>query len=115
DIALDILGPIHGESSVEYIIVVVDMFSRWPEVCFTKSIETKKVIRVLTDVIAREGIPFRLLTDNGVQLVSKEMEDFLRWCGIKHILSALYHPKSNEMVERFNCVIKETITMAKSS
>ena len=97
-----------------YLIVLMDMFSRWPEVCFTKNIETRHVISFLKDVFGKEGIPGSLLSDNGVQFVSKEMGAFLKEYGVNHKRSALYHPETNGMVERFNRVLKEVIQIAKS-
>ncbi|KAJ1188714.1 hypothetical protein NDU88_005471, partial [Pleurodeles waltl] len=115
DISLDILGPIYGDGSIDYVIVVMDMYSRWPEVFFTKGIDTRTVIECLKPLFTREGIPSTLLTDNGVQLISREMEEFLKKCGIKHKLCALYHPECNGLVERFNRVLKETISLAKDN
>lgn len=57
--------------------------------------------------IAREGILDAILTDNGIQFVSREMEQFLVQHGIKHKRCALYHPETNGMVERFNRVLKQ--------
>lgn len=62
-----------------------------------------------------EGIPGVILTDNGTQLVSSEMEEFLSNCSIKHKKCALYHPEGNGMVEHFNRVLKGTIDLAKQN
>ncbi|XP_078503492.1 fibrocystin [Lissotriton helveticus] len=87
----------------------------WPEVQFTSSVETCHVITFFEGLIAREGYPESIFTDNGVQLVSKEIESFLKKRGNKHKKCSLYHPETNGMVDRFNRVIKETISWAKNA
>ena len=115
EIAIDIVGPLQSEGCNNYIIVVVDMFSRWPEVKITHKIETGDVIKFLKQLFAREGLPSSMLSDNGVQFTSREMKVFLEGLGVKQKLTSLYHPESNGMVERFNRVLKETIKIAKSN
>lgn len=56
-----------------------------------------------------------MITDNGTQLVSREMESFLRECGIKHMTTSLYEPRENGQVERFNRVLKESVLCANKS
>lgn len=115
DVAFDIVGPIHSNGQQIFILVLLDLFSRWPEILFTTNIETSTVIKFLESLIAREGFPKSILTDNGVQLVSREMELFLRNRGIVHKKCSLYHPETNGAIERFNKVLKETIAWAKSA
>lgn len=90
------------------------MHSRWPEVYFLTCIDSANVINCLKKLFSREGFPKTILMDNGVQLVLKDMEQFLMSSGIIHKTCSLYHPEANGMVERLNRVLKETITLAKS-
>lgn len=76
DIALDILGPVHSSGLQVFLLVIVDMYSHWPEVFFTSMIDSAHVIKCLNELFSREGVPESILTDNGVQLISKEMKDF---------------------------------------
>ena len=52
---------------------------------------TDKMIQFLDNVFARDGLPEFLVTDNGVQLTSHKMKEFLEGNGITHLLASLYH------------------------
>lgn len=113
DIAIDIVGPLSGEKATPYLIVLVDLFSRWVEILNVSDISTSTVIGFLEDVFKREGLPRSLLSDNGPQFCSKEMEKFLKSHGIIHKKCAVYHPEGNGCVERVNRIIKESIQLSK--
>ena len=113
-VAIDIKGPMYQLPATErYALVMVDLHSKWPEVQFTSSTETYKIIKFLTSVFAREGYPNELLSDNGVQFCSREFTEFLRGKDIKHIKTPLYNPESNSVVERFNKTLGEQVEMAR--
>ena len=46
------------------------------------------------------GLPDQLVSDNGPQFTSDEFTQFLKRNGIKHILSAPYHPSSNGQADQ---------------
>lgn len=71
-----------------------------------RSTTTKKTIEKLEEMFSRYGIPVQLVSDNGPQFVSEEMEAFLRRNGIQHIKSAPYHPATNGLAERFVQTLK---------
>ena len=50
---------------------------------------------------ARNGIPSRVVTDNGPQLTSSEFQQFMGLNGVKHIKTTSYHSSSNGIAERF--------------
>lgn len=54
------------------------------------------------------------MTDNGTQLTSNVMKDFLKTRGIGHIPTSLHNPQGNRMVEQAKRMIKGTIQMAVS-
>jgi transposase InsO family protein len=60
----------------------------------------------------RFGLVEEVVTDNGVQFILKEFEDFLAAHSVKHSKSALYSPQANAAVERLNGVSKEGIKAA---
>ena len=47
----------------------------------------------------REGVPQQIVTDNGMQFVSREMTAFLNLNGVQHITMSVYYPQNNGMVE----------------
>ena len=111
---MDIAGPI-ADAEHPYILVIIAQMSRWPEVFRLRSISSKAVIRKLSKVFARIGIPNTILTDNGSQLKSMDKEKFLKVNNIEHKLTPLYSPQSNGLVERFNHTLKYAIKEARDS
>ena len=94
---VDFAGPFLGTS----FLIVVDAFSKWPEVIPMQSTTSVSTIKVLMQLIATHGLPERIVTDNGPQFTSEEFEYFLNCNGISHTLSAPYHPSTNGEAERF--------------
>ncbi|KAJ1199468.1 hypothetical protein NDU88_003302 [Pleurodeles waltl] len=113
-IAVDLIGPVNLlNGQVQYGIVFIDFYSRWPEFKLVKVPTSHKVIEFLESVFDREGIPDEILTDNWSQFTSTQFSSFLRLLGIKHVKTSLYHSRSNGLVERLNRVIKENVQLAK--
>ncbi len=107
---LDICGDFRAAPHHQrYAIVLIDKYSKWPEICLTGDITTQAVINFLEGVWARWGIPVDLTTDNGVQF-RQEFHHYLVSRGITHKLTPLYCPQINGNIERFNRTLKEGIT-----
>lgn len=92
-----------------YFCLVVDAFSKWPEIVRMKEITSKTTIEFLRSLFARYGLCKIVVTDNGRQFVSEEFEFFLKMNGIKHILSPPYHPATNGQVERYVQIFKSSV------
>ncbi len=52
------------------------------------------------------GVPEKLLSDRGTNLLSFLMRDVCQLLGITKINTTAYHPQTNGMVERFNRTLK---------
>ena len=94
---VDFAGPFQGKM----FFIIVDAHSKWPEVITMTSTTTLHTVEALRSIFSRYGLPDQLVSDNGPQFTSGEFAQFLRQHGIKHILSAPYHPSSNGLAERF--------------
>ena len=70
---------------------------------------SQHTIEALRSVFARFGLPEQLASDNGPQFTSDEFARFMKQNGIKHILSAPYHPSSNGLAERFVQTFKKAM------
>lgn len=113
-IHIDFMGPFEDRM----FLVVVDAHSKWPEVAIMKSTTSEKTVEELGELFSRFGAPVQLVSDNGPQLVSKEMSDFLLANGVQHIKSAPYHPATNGLAERFVQTLKtcsQSITRTRHS
>ena len=91
--------------------VVVDAFSKWPEVIQLPEGATSasQTITQLRRIFARFGIPKQIVSDNGPHFVSSEFRTFCKKQGIRHTLVPPYHPQSNGQVERFVKTLKGAI------
>ena len=98
-VGMDLLGPYPGG---EYLFVVIDYYSRYPEVEIIKSTTSTTIIQRLMRIFASHGLPLEVTTDNGPQFVSEEFKKFLYDNGIKHKRTTPYWPKGNGLTENFN-------------
>ena len=89
-----------AELNKKYLLIVVDAYSKWLEVVEMPNITATHTIKELRRLFASHGLPEVVVSDNGPQLVSEEMKNFLRRNGIRHTLSPPYHPATNGAAER---------------
>ncbi|XP_055528889.1 uncharacterized protein K02A2.6-like [Wyeomyia smithii] len=104
-IHLDYAGPIEGM----YYLVIVDSFTKWPEIFQISSSTAPLTIGLLRETFARFGKPDALVTDNGRQFCSGIFKQFCEKSGITHIRTAPYHPQSNGQAERFVDTLKRSL------
>lgn len=81
EITIDFLGPF---SNGENLLVVVDLFSRWPEVALMRTVTTRALINCLDVMFSRHGYPETVISDYGPQLKSREFKEYLDACGVAH-------------------------------
>ena len=81
-------------------ILVMDYFSRYPEVMKLSSTTSGGVINALKSILGRHGIPEALISDNGPQFNSHEFEEFTKKYDIRHETSSPHYPQSNGQAER---------------
>ena len=98
--------------SKEHIFVIVNSFTKWPEVFKCKTPTIKTTIKVLQEPFARFGLPETIESDNDTPFKSKEFKNYCKLLSINHLRSAPYHPRSNGLEERFIDVFKRAIKKA---
>ena len=102
-LGLDIIGPLEKTSNNnQYIMVVVDYFTKWVEAEPTENVTSKEVIKFLINVFARHGVPQVITTDNGVQFTSDMTKIFLDLYDVYVKFSTTYHPETNGLTENRN-------------
>ena len=109
EVAADFVGPF---PSGELLLVVIDEFSRFPEVEIINSTSAKTVIPKLDNIFSRQGVPCVLKTDNGPPFNSSEFEQFANYLGFKHRKVTPYWPKANGEAERFMRTLEKSIRTA---
>lgn len=99
DVAVDFLGPL---PSRDYILILVDYYSRYKEIKVMRSITALDTIKVLKEMFSRLGYPATITCDNGNQFTSDLFRNFCKECGIVVNSTIPYWPQMNGEVERQN-------------
>ena len=109
EIAIDFVGPF---PSGEVLLVVIDEFSRFPEVEILHSTTANAVIPKLDCIFSRQGIPKVVKSDNGPPFNSNEFAKFASFLGFEHRKVTPYWPQANGEVERFMRTLGKAIRTA---
>ena len=64
------------------------------------STTSASVIRALKAIFVRHGVPCVLVSDNGPQYYSTEVQEFAALYNFRHITSSPHYPQSNGLAER---------------
>lgn len=93
---------------------MVDAYSKWLEVYTMPATTYKRVIDVLRSFFPTFALPKILFSDNATNLASNEINKFLRKkkpkkTGIRHHISAPYHPATNGQAEQMVCETKKAL------
>ena len=108
---LDFYGPL---LSGDYLLVVIDRYSRFPEVEIVKSTKASVVIPKLDKIFATHGIPNTVKTDNGPPFNGEEYSRYLTALGITPKFSTPLWPQGNAEAERFMQPLGKTLRTAKA-
>ncbi|XP_033740319.1 uncharacterized protein K02A2.6-like [Pecten maximus] len=94
-------------------LIIVDAYSKWPEVVKMRTTKSEKTIDILRTVFSCNGIPTEIVSDNGPQFTFETFKNFVKANGIRHITSAPYHPRTNGLAERFVQSFKSAMKASK--
>ena len=94
----------------QYILVVVDQFSKWVE-CYALSDQTaERVARTLvSEFIGRFGCPLELHSDQGRNFESRMFKEVCDILKIAKTMTIPYRPSANGQVERMNRTILQIL------
>ncbi|GFV91653.1 hypothetical protein TNCV_4762181 [Trichonephila clavipes] len=97
-IAFDILGPLpRTVSGNKYLLVVMDYFTKWPEVYPIPDQEAPTVAEaVVQHWISRYGVPLQLHSDQGRNFVSAVLKGVCELLGIDKTKTTPLHPQTNK-------------------
>ena len=97
------------ELSGKHYLLVVDYFSRYPEITHLTSTTSAAVITSLQVSICTARIPERVRSDNGPQYASQEFSTFADSYGFQHTTSSPRYPQSNGQAERAVKTVKQML------
>ncbi len=102
-VAMDTMGPFQAVGQFKYVLVIVDMCSRWTELVPLKSTQAAEAAKAFVNHwLLRFGTPRVLQTDGGTQFRNAIMKDLAERAGFSTHVTTAYHPQSNGIVERAN-------------
>ena len=103
-IMMDHIGPLPETlSGMKYILVMIDVFTRWIELVAVSSTDTEETIKsLMRTFIMRHCVPTRIITDGGTAFENKAFKELTDKYHISHHITTAYHPQSHGTVERVN-------------
>nr|KYP76568.1 Pro-Pol polyprotein [Cajanus cajan] len=104
---IDVLGPFPvAKGQVKFLLVAVDSLKKWIEAEPLACISAANVQKLFwKNLVTRFGIPYAIVSDNGLQFTDKKFNIFLENLGIRHRFTSVEHPQSNGKAEAANKVI----------
>jgi transposase InsO family protein len=97
------MGPFpEDENGNKFIIVVIDVFSRFVELYAVPELTAENSAKVLIEYTSRYATPDRILTDNGKEYVNKIMKELINLLYTRHLTILPYSHEENSIVEREN-------------
>jgi hypothetical protein len=106
---MDFCGPL---PTGEYLFVIIDAYSRFPEVEIVHSTSAKAIIPKMDRIFSTHGIPDTLRSDNGPPFTSNEIREYMQENGINHKKITPLWPQANSEAERFMKPLMKAIRSA---
>jgi len=102
-VSIDTIGPLPvDEDGNEYIIVIIDSFTRWVELYACSGADAQEAVKALLSYIKTFGQPSQLLSDNGTQFANQVVEELCRILGTEFVRTVAHSHQENAIVERVN-------------
>ena len=114
-INIDFKGPLPTVTNNQYILTIVDEYSRFPFAFPCANMATPTVIKCMVMLFSFFGMPGYVHSDRGPSLISEELKTFLNERGVATSRTSAYNPQGNGQVERYNGVIWKAVTLALES
>ena len=104
---LDIVGPFpKAVGNKKYLLVCTDYFTKWVEAESLTNIRDVDVKRFIwKNIVTQIGVPYVLISDNGLQYDSKAFRKYCSDLGMKNRYSTPAYPQRNGQAETVNKVI----------
>ena len=102
-VGVDVLQLPLSNQGHQYAVVFV---TKWPEVFAVADQKAETIARLLVEhVIARHGVPERLLSDRGPNSPSALVQEVCKLIGTTKVNTSGYHPQCDGLVEKFNSTL----------
>lgn len=97
-------------------LIVADYYSKFPLVRKIRGrCDSYAIVRALKEIFGEQGIPRKVISDNGPQFASATFSDFAKeWC-FDHLTSSPRYPQSNGFAERNVQTVKNIFKKARQA
>jgi hypothetical protein len=112
-IDMDFWGPLPNG---DYLLVMIDEYSRYPEVEFVSGTSARVVVPHIDRVFSTHGFPDKVKTDGGPPFNgsdSHEYQMYMRWAGVKTMVVSPEDPEANGLAENFMKVLSKVWHIAR--
>ena len=93
-------------------LLIVDYYSKYPFIHKLREFSSKEVIDIIKQIFAEQGVPERLISENGPQFNSQQFKEFAKGWDFEHITSSPKYTQSNGIAERCIQTIKGAMKKA---
>jgi transposase InsO family protein len=102
-LGMDSIGPLlPSKDGYQYILVIIDCFTRWVELYPLTDLAAIPTAKVLMQHFGRFGNPAQVIHDNATQFENESINEIIRLTGIETIPILAYSSEENAIVERAN-------------
>ena len=94
----------------KWFILVTDVYSKAPFVRPVSNTGAYASVRALKEIFSENGIPVRMISDNGTHFTAGEFKRFARRWGFEMVLSSPEYPQGHALIERHIQTIKKCMS-----
>ena len=111
-VGIDLIGEfLETDRGNKYVLTMVDHFTKWPIAIAIPDRKAETIARVIFEhLICEHGIPRRILSDRGQELISEVLKILYEKWGVRRVATGGYNPQANGVCERFHRYLNASMT-----